>query len=128
MLPTITGVAQRYERQTFNLVVRGSIPLIGITEGDTAQGAKTNMVQTIFFAPLFQWSRMRVLYFLKLACDTSSILVWSIWRVKQLKEHYVVSNRRQIRLIVCVKQSAVYGSEHTTNPSFAICDVIDNDY
>ena len=26
----ITGVAQRYERQTFNLVVRGSIPLIGI--------------------------------------------------------------------------------------------------
>ena len=35
----ITGVAQRYERQTFNLVVRGSIPLIGITEGDTAHGA-----------------------------------------------------------------------------------------
>ena len=48
VLPTITGVAQWYERQTFNLVVRGSIPLIGITEGDTAQGAKTNMVQTIF--------------------------------------------------------------------------------
>jgi hypothetical protein len=44
-----TGVAQWYERQTFNLVVRGSIPLTGILEGDTAHGAKTKMVQIVFF-------------------------------------------------------------------------------
>ena len=31
---------------------------------------------------------MRVLYIFKWACDTSSILVWSIWRVIQLKEHF----------------------------------------
>jgi hypothetical protein len=35
-----TGVAQWYERFAFNKVVEGSIPSTGITEGDTAQGAK----------------------------------------------------------------------------------------
>ncbi len=41
MYAAITGVFQQVESSTFNRKVRGSIPLIGITEWDTAHGAKT---------------------------------------------------------------------------------------
>ena len=40
--------------------------------------------------------RMRVLYFLKLACDTSSILVWSIWRGIQLMWAFYLSDYLRI--------------------------------